>query len=117
MVRVAAQMWAPEYKENILEAGDVFGVENEYEDFLLALGEQGFGEQDDVQQQATHLRELARAALEAMVSSAIAWAVPRDDIWIEMAQLKWIDCFFDGWHTVSERMKELAPDGLPILAD
>ena len=105
------ELWAPEYRENISEAGTVFGIENRYEDAQLAFGghHPAVEIKSNPEDQATLSGGWARFALEALISSTLDWEVPYDDPWIS-AQANWIIPFFSGMDTTGERMRQLAPD-------
>lgn len=106
--------WRPNYDYEIDECASVFEIRNDYENTTLYYG-RPLHEEATADDKAQRLHDLAEAALYGSVSAALDEPIaPGDDVLMGDAMPAWINEFFEGRRVGAERLKQLAPRGLPI---
>jgi hypothetical protein len=110
---MAVFFWRPNYEYEMAELAEVFGFSNIFEETVVAIGEP-VADPGDVDQVADRLHELVKGSLVCMVASALNEEIDPDDPIVAMHVPRWFEQFKEGTEVASERLKQLAPDGLPI---
>lgn len=109
----AVYFWRPNYEYEIHACEVVFGFRNLYESTPVAFGHPTpAGATED--QKADRLAAVAKACLYGMISAALDEPVEPENSFINMHLPTWTSEFAEGSVVGGERLKQLAPDGIPI---
>lgn len=103
--------WKPNYELEMHECATAFEFRNELEGEIAALGEPVAEEHDA---EVDRLLGLHKGSLANMIAAAIDRPVSWGDPFVGMHLPAWQEQFQEGMSTAVERMKQLAPTGLPI---
>lgn len=110
---MAAFFWRPNYAYEMTQLSEVLGVNNIFEETVVAIGEP-VNDETDQEQVADRGYELVKGSLVCMVATALNEEIDPDDPFVAMHLPRWLDQFKEGKVVASERLKQLAPEGLPI---
>jgi hypothetical protein len=113
MAYTARSLWAPEYKDNLIDASKLFGVENCYEDFVLQSADPQVG----VPWTDEGKIEFSRIVLGELLSAALDRKVDQKDPWIGLSLPNWVQFLGAGESAMNERVFQVTDSGLPILTD
>jgi hypothetical protein len=108
--------WRPNYELEMHECAEAFEFRNVYEGEAPALGEPVDRDaSDDVK--GKRLASLIKGTLVGMIGAAVDEPIGRDDLTVGMYISRWREQYFEGLDVSQERLKQLAPEGLPIWRD
>lgn len=109
-----AYFWQPNYEYELHECAKVFELRNVYEATVLDRG-QPPPKDADVEERAGRTYDLIQATFLGMMSTALDERIePGQDPFINIHMPHWIEFFAEGRIAGGDRLKQLAPDGLPI---
>lgn len=111
-----AYFWRPNYEIEMYECAKAFELRNDYEGQVPAFGEP-VPKDASTEEQAERRATLIRGTLVCMIGAAIDEPIDWDDSFVAMHLPAWIEQFHEGLDVASERLKQLAPQGLPIWED
>jgi hypothetical protein len=107
--------WRPNYELDMRVCAEVFEFRNDYEGEVASLG-WPIEADADVMRQADRLGGLVKGMLINAIRAAMpdAYSVDWDDPFVGMHLPQWNDQFEEGLDVAKERLRQLAPRGLPI---
>lgn len=109
---VVAQLWPDQYDGVCGEIAALVNVANDQEAEVFRIGgplDESLSDDDLGKALVTYSRGLLAATAHAATGKAVA----SDNPWLGMAFPVWNECYAEGEEVVAERMRQLAPDGLP----
>lgn len=109
---MATFYWRPNYDLEISECAEVFGLSNVYETTIANIGRPG--DDDSLWAEAGRRHELTKGSLICIVAAALDEEIDPDDVFLTLGVEGWSPHFEAGLDAASERIKGLAPEGLPI---
>jgi hypothetical protein len=109
-----AFFWRPNYELELHACAEAFGLHNEFEGEVAALGEP-LGEGASVEEEGAREYALQKATLAAMIGAATGKPLDWEtDVFVAFIIPAWQDQFIAGKRVAKERLGQLAPEGLPI---
>ena len=117
VAELAVFFWRPNYEIDMYECADAFEFRNQFEGAVAALGEP-IATDASVDEQADRRFRLINGTLVCAIGAALGEKIADpEDHFIGMHVPTWIERFNEGLDVADERLKQLAPDGLPIWQD
>lgn len=110
---MAVFFWRPNYTYEMTQLAEALRFKNIFEETVVAIGEP-VDDETDPKQIADRAYELAKGSLVCMVAAALNEEINPDDPFVGIHVPQWLDQFKEGKVVASERLKQLAPEGLPI---
>jgi hypothetical protein len=113
VAEMAVFFWQPNYEFEMCECAKAFEFTNVHEGEVAALG-QALSESASDMEKGTRLHNLSKGTLACAIRAALDANVPTDDPFLNLHFPSWFELFLEGRSVASERLSQLAPDGLPI---
>jgi hypothetical protein len=108
--------WRPNYGLEMHECAVAFEFRNVYEDEVPTFGQPVDSDASD-EVRGKRLASLIKGTLICMIGAAVDEPIDWDDYMVGMYVPRWTEQFFEGRDVANERLKQLAPQGLPIWKD
>jgi hypothetical protein len=113
---LGAFFWHPNYEIEMHECAKAFEFQNVYEGQVPALGEP-VAKDASTEDQVERRSKLIKGTLVCMIGAVIDEPIDWDDLFVGMHLPSWIEQFHEGLDVADQRLKQLAPEGLPIWED